>query len=385
MVVMGRAKFLAALSIGIGLMVPLLVAEVVLRFLPVQTGLQTLPVNDQNPVRRFAPNREFTFSREWNFKLVNKGRTNNFGFVNDQNYDSTARTPLVAVIGDSYVEAQMVPFRETLQGRLSQCVGSRGRVYSFAASGAPLSAYLAEASYARSKFRPDGIVVVIVGNDFDESLARYRTGPGSYYFREDSTGLVLHRTDYSPSLGRRILRQSALVRYLTLNLGGGVAKVKRVLQGQSMVDPQYVGNTAAAFTPERLQDSRQAVDEFLTLLPSHSGVDPAHTVLVIDAMRPAMYDEQGLREASGSFFDLMRRYVIEQGQRRGYEMVDMESRFLHRYALDGQRFESPSDHHWNGLGHEEAANAVAASKTFAKVFPGSCPTLVREGELVARP
>jgi hypothetical protein len=385
MVLMARTKFLAILSIGIGLLVPLVVAEAVLRFLPVQSGLQTLPVNDQNPVRRFTPNRDFVFSTEWDFKLVNKGRTNNFGFVNDQDYDSTARTPLLAVIGDSYVEAQMVPFGETLQGRLSHCVGSRGRVYSFAASGAPLSAYLAEASYARSKFRPDGIVVVIVGNDFDESLAQYRTGPGSYYFRQDSTGLVLHRTDYSPSLGRRILRQSALVRYLTLNLGGGVAKVKRVLQGQSLVDPQYVGNTAAAFTSERLQDSRKAVDEFLSLLPSHSGVDPGHTVLVIDAMRPAMYDERGLREASGSFFDLMRRYVIDRARQRGYEVVDMQSRFLHRYALDGQHFESSSDHHWNGLGHEEAAKAVAASKAFGQVFPGSCPTLVREAGLVARP
>jgi hypothetical protein len=39
--------------------------------------------------------------------------------VNDQVCDSTATTPLLAVIGDSYVEALMVAYRETLQGRLA--------------------------------------------------------------------------------------------------------------------------------------------------------------------------------------------------------------------------------------------------------------------------
>jgi hypothetical protein len=382
---MARRRLLVTLSVLIGVLTPLLAAEAVLRFLPVRTGLQTQPVNDQNPVRRFTPNRAFTFSKEWDFKLVNKGRTNNYGFVNDQDYDSAASTPLMAVIGDSYVEAQMVPFRETLQARLARCVGNGGRVYSFGAAGAPLSAYLAEAAFARSRFQPDGIVVVIVGNDFDESLAQYRTGPGSYFFREDSTGLVLQRTDYSPSLGRRVLRQSALVRYLTLNLGGGVDRVKRVLQGNSPGDLRYVGNTAAAFTPERLQGSRKAVNAFLNLLPSHSGIDPGRTVLVMDAMRPDMYTAEGLRAASGSFFDLMRRYLIDQAQQRGYEVVDMQSRFLHRYGLDGRRFESSSEPHWNGLGHEEAAIAVASSKAFGRIFPTRCPTLAREGELVARP
>jgi hypothetical protein len=382
---MTGTKVLASLSIGIGLLLPLLAAEAVLRLLPVQTGLQTLPVNDRNPIRRFTPHREFTYSKGWDFKLVNRGRTNNYGFINDQDYDATARTPLLAVIGDSYVEAQMVPFGETMQGRLSSCVGDKGRVYSFAASGAPLSAYLGEASYARARFRPDGIVVVIVGNDFDESLAQYQTGPGSYYFRQDSSGLVLERSDYSPKIARRVMRESALVRYLTLNLAGGVAKAKRLLQGKSLVDPEYVGNTAAAFSSRRLQDSRQAVDKFLTLLPTYSGVDPGQTVLVVDAMRPALYREADLKAASGSFFDLMRRYLIEHAEQRGYEVVDMQPRFIQRHARSGQRFEFSSDHHWNGLGHEEAASAVASSNAFRQLFPASCPSLAQEGQLVARP
>jgi hypothetical protein len=380
---MARTKLLAILAIGIGVLAPLLVAEAVLRFLPVRSGLQTLPVNEQDPVMRFAPNRPFTHSKGWDLKLVNHGRTNNFGFVNEYDYDSTARSPLLAVVGDSYVEALMVPSSETLHGRLSRCVDRGGRVYSFGVSGAPLSQYLAEARFARTKFRPDAMVVVIVGNDFD---ANFEVGPGTHYFKEESDRLVLQRDDYSPSLSRRLMRQSALVRYLTLNLSGGVARVKRLLRGAPPADSWYVGNTAASYTPERLEKSRKAVREFLITLPIYSGLAPDRTVLLVDGMRPDIYSEQGLKAATGSFFDVMRRYLIDEAEARGFEVIDMQPRFIQRHARDGSRFEYAADHHWNSRGHEEAAAAVASSKVFSRIFPATCLNFIaREGERVARP
>jgi hypothetical protein len=381
---MARTKLLATLSILIGLFTPLLLAEVALRFLPVRTPLETLPVNDRNPTMRFTPNREFTYSNGWNLSLVNRGRTNNYGFINNEDYDSTAHTPLLAVIGDSYVEALMVPFAETLQGRLARCVGRGGRVYSFGVSGTPLSQYLAEARYAKSNFRPGGIVVVIVGNDFDESLEG-KASEGAHYFRQEGNRLVLDRKDYSPSLGRRLLRKSALARYLTLNLAGGVTKMTRLLRGKRMVEQRYVGNTEAAFTPERLDESRRLTDEFLTLLPAYSGVVPGHTVLVVDGMRPGLYSADGLKAASGSYFDLMRRYLIERGARGGFQVVDMQPRFLRQHALDGSRFESASDHHWSGRGHAEAARAVAASSVFRQLFPGACSDPAQKDDRAPRP
>ena len=78
----------------------LLTAEVVLRFLPVASGMRTVPVTKQSPVFHFTPNRDFLFSRDWDMVLANRGRVNNAGFVNGQNYSRDDDLPLLAVVGE---------------------------------------------------------------------------------------------------------------------------------------------------------------------------------------------------------------------------------------------------------------------------------------------
>ena len=162
-----KDRLFAVLAVTGSIVVWLLGAEMVLRFLPVATGLWALPVNASQPVFRFTPNRDFLFSRDWNFSLVNHGHVNNDGFINDENYAETDPRPLLAVVGDSYVEAAMVPNGKTFYRRLAEKLKQNGRVYSFGASGAPLSQYLVWAQYAAQKYRPAGLAIVVVGNDFD--------------------------------------------------------------------------------------------------------------------------------------------------------------------------------------------------------------------------
>src|ERR1041385_12309 len=85
----------------------LLAAEVVLRFLPFSPGRRSRPVTAAEPVLHFAPNRPFTNSLGWTMHNVVHGRVNNAGFVNDKD-DVRDGPPLIAVIGDSFIEAQMV-------------------------------------------------------------------------------------------------------------------------------------------------------------------------------------------------------------------------------------------------------------------------------------
>ena len=134
-----RPLLLYLITICIGTFLPLFIAEGILQFLPVATGLHWEPVNETNPIVHFEPNRQFTYSQGWSLGLVQTRRTNNVGYVNDQDYLSTGPRPLIAVIGDLYVEAMMVAHRDTLQGRLEDQLADKARVYSFGASGAPLS------------------------------------------------------------------------------------------------------------------------------------------------------------------------------------------------------------------------------------------------------
>ena len=134
-----RLWIVRGIAVLTGLLVAVVCLELLLWTLPVHGGAHPLPVDDENPIHRYEPNRQFTWSRDFYFSIVNRVRINNFGFVSDFDYDPTATTPLLAVIGDSFVEAFMVPFPQTCAGRLAATLNDPARVYAFGTSRSPLS------------------------------------------------------------------------------------------------------------------------------------------------------------------------------------------------------------------------------------------------------
>ena len=363
-----KRLWFAIVSTLLGFIAPLLIVEIVLRFLPVNEGLRVLPVNQTNPILRFTPNRTSVWSKGWDFSLVNRVRTNNYGFVSNIDYDPLARSPLLAIIGDSYVEAAMVPYDKTSAARLAEKLRGLARVYTFASSGSPLSQYLAYAEYERDIFHPDSLVIVVVGNDFDESLMKYKNAPGFYYFVENSDDkLVLKRVDLEVTPFRKLVRASALGMYLTTNLNIENTLARLMSNQASSVEKStsFIGNTAATADPTRVADSQRAVDEFLRILPEMSGLDSTKIVLAVDGIRPDLYDSS-LESAQGSYFDVMRRYFMAGARAKGFEVIDMQQEFIDHYKKHGQRFEFPNDDHWNAVGHEVFANAVERSAVYLR-------------------
>jgi hypothetical protein len=356
-------------SIVVGFVVIALVLEVILRFLPVCDAQRRLPVNERDPIFRFEPNRTIRWSSGWNFSMTNTLRVNNDGFLSGIDYHADDPGRLLAVVGDSYVEALMVPYEETGQGRMQKALDGRGRVYAFAIRGSPLSQYLAMAEYARGKYRPDAMTVVIIGNDFDESLLAYKSEPGYHYFAEREDGsLELQRVDYTPGRTKALVRHSALARYLLINLElllvPSRLRDKLTARGSPTA---YVGSTPSAAGEERVARSKRGVDAFLEELPARSGLDKSRILLVVDGIRPHLYDPAMLESANGSFFDVMRRYFLDRANETGYEVIDMQPLFMAHFARFGRRFEYTNDDHWNPLGHElffEAMNGSAVMKRF---------------------
>lgn len=368
-----RNRVFAIVSVLIGLLIPLALAEIALRFLPVGGGLMAEAVDERHPVFHFTPNRQSIWSRDWKFSIVNSVRVNNIGYVNDQDYDATDTRPLCAVVGDSYVEALMVPYAETLHGRLA-ADAPQARIYSFAASGAPLSQYLVWARDAHERWHANALAIVVVGNDWDESLTAYKIDAGYHHYVVGPDGsLALRRFDYAPSWWRKLVRKSALGRYLFFNLQAPDRLKLFLRNGPAFLSaahaPQYVGNTAAAADAERLERSEAVIDTFLRDLVVFSGWSPNRVVFVVDGIRYPSNDPTVL----GSYFVQMRNYFMTAARAAGFEVVDMDQRFFARFRVDGKRFEFPTDAHWNALGHTIAAEALAASAVFSRCLQGTLP------------
>jgi hypothetical protein len=353
----GRGVLLNLTLLIASTMFCLMVAEAGLRFFPVMTGLHALPVSGDSPVFRFSPNRDFVFSRDWDFSMTNRGHVNNDGQVNNQDYRVSEYPPLVAVIGDSFVEAQMLPYAQTFHGLLAKLFEGKLRFYSFGASGAPLSQFLVWARYAVSKFKARALMINVVGSDFDQSRIEYKSSPGFWYYAPGAdSGLHLQLVEYHPGAMTALVRHSALLRYLALNLGV-VFKFDAIMNRFRPRDDSNAGFTLENPSPTRVAASKAAVDAFLRDL-GQIGLPAQCIAFTVDGFR---YPDRAEREA-GTFFDIMRRYFIERASTRGFEAIDLDPLFLARYQETAERFESPNDPHWNANGHRVAADALRSSR-----------------------
>lgn len=364
-------RFAVALAaFGLVFALPVLLAEGVLRFLPVFQGIFLQPVDAAHPVARMEPNRDFTYSARPSMTRPTRKHVNNDGFISDIDYDLGAATPLLAVIGDSFVEALMVPHDETVAGRLQQASGGAARVYSFAISGAPLSQYLVWAKYARDTYNADALAIVVVSNDFDESVIPYGGRHGYHFFSGDvdRCTMALTRIDLPPSRTRWLMRSSALAQYLVFN-----ANIT------SLINPAILTKLFAAFGKPATADSGQpplnaaagtsrdhrevaslcAIDSFFQMLPGMTGLPPERILFLVDGLREynSPDPDAGL---AGTYFGRMRSRFMDTARARGYGVADLHPTFRDRHRQDGTRFNFSDDGHWNGDGHQVAAEAIAA-------------------------
>ena len=356
-----RSILMACIAIIIGIIFSFLLIEGALWFFPVNESLRTSAVNDTNPVIRSDPNRTIIWSKFPDFSMVNTVRINNYGFTNNQDYSAEASSPLVAVIGDSFVEALMVPYEETGFGRMAEYLGEDTRVYSFGRSGAPLSQYLAYAKWVREKFHPKKMIFVIIGNDFDESLLKYKSSEGLHYFKENGDNLELVRVDYTPNPLARLIAHSKTAMYLLTNIQIQ-NQLKRLLAWFSATEADsFVGQTSASTASERLMDSRKAVDTFFKLLPEAAGLPAEDICFVVDGIRPNLYTPSELAKVRDSYFSILREYFIHQADKDKYLTIDMQPIFIENFKTQGQKFEFEKDGHWNGHGHDMFFQAVKKS------------------------
>ena len=361
--------FKIVLTLSLSSLLVILLAEIALRFLPVTLGIKGQLVTIEQPLLCFEPNSDFTYSVGPLLQGGNQGKINNYGLVNDIDYDANATSPLLAVVGDSYIEALLVPFEETLHGQLSR--SSSNRVYSFGVSGSPLSQYLGYCRYLRDHFKPSAIIINVVGNDFDESLFEYKNAPGYHYFHSDNNKELYnklvpnqkqtHLLGFIPteSYFATILRESRLMQYLYKNakIMSVINNAKIYLSGRNTKN-SYVGNTAAHHNESRSKKSKLAVDAFFRDLPVDSNLSSQDVIFTVDGLRQSIYEKSLRKSSLESYFGLMRKYFIERAQSLGYEVVDLDNVFMSEYEISKKNFEPAYDGHWNSYAHGIVAEEV---------------------------
>ena len=133
----------------------------------------------------------------------------------------------------------------------------------------------------------------------------------------------------------------------------------RYFQFQSLLkknaDSEFVANTSAVISEQRLKLSRGAVNLFLKQLKHIVGTKKVYFIL--DSDRQNLY----AREATApneNYFEIMRTYFISSTINSGFEVVDMKPIFEYHYREHRLKFEFESDNHWNELGHRLAAQSL---------------------------
>jgi hypothetical protein len=330
-------------------------AEGVIRYAPEQTGVFRVGDEIEAPYR------------------INEDGWNSG--ISDYREERTPGIGRIAVIGDSYVEAFVVPFDASFAELTQKDLGARGcpaEVYRFGISGAPFSQYLHVLEREVLDFRPDWVVVSLIHNDFTESFefkpGRYTSSFLKLSINGDRVKQEILPLPYDPS-SWDWLRFTATFRYLyyTEHLNFGLAR--DLIFGAA--PKKYQANIDVDATMRRLHTIRIATDYLIGRMAAVAKAHGVKLMFLMDGDRQAIYD--GATNEGQARPLAINRLVRELTTRHGVPFLDLHPHFARDWQQRRVRFEHVEDWHWNAAGHRLAADVLV------DFFAPRC------GDMTARP
>lgn len=271
-------------------------------------------------------------------------------------YDTrNVEKPLIAVIGDSFVEALQVDVDKNYPFLLRNRLNGDYEVFAFGVSGAPLSQYLHVSRYVNERFDPDILVFNVVHNDFAHSISSL--SPRYHYFLQvsiDDDGNVVETTprpNYSFAQyksWKRFCYRSALFRYLYFNLK--VKEIGRNLRGDE--DRRYEANIDTENTNRHREQIEKATRYVVNAIRREN--EDKRVVFVINAPRNIVYEGAGGESEVMWIHDMLDTLC----SRNEIELLDLTPFMVADYRVNGKRFDSEVDAHWNEYGHRFVADVL---------------------------
>ena len=277
-----------------------------------------------------------------------KWKINNFGWNSSVDYCPKKAKKRIAIFGDSYIEDFRTDIDKSYPSLLRNEIGNVYDVYSFGASGAPLSEYLNYSRYANYYFNPDILIFNVVHNDFDESVFQLCSKKHFLQLNITDTSIteITPIPNYSLSQFRwskRILRKSALFRYLYYNLE--VRHFINNLKIQSKDTVEYNANVDVFTVKKSIEIINFAVDYIIGKMREEN--PHKRIIFIIDAPRHDIYN-YNLKNSNVLFLhDILIKYCLKSNA----EFIDLSESMYEDYKKNHIKFNSEIDNHWDEYGH----------------------------------
>lgn len=279
-------------------------------------------------------------------------RINNFGWNSPVDYHTSRDENLIAIIGDSFIQAFEVDVEKSYPSLLREKVGHKYEVYSFGRGGYPLSQYLHVSRYVNRVFDPDILIFNLVHNDFDESIKELNQWKS--HMMQLSVDVDGTFTETVPSISDnhpinkrwvRIANKSALLRYLVRNLN--------ILNMRFFINEKnYEANIDVEQIGGELDLIWSATRYLLTKIKEEN--QGRRVVIVMDAPRNAIYENR-LQESKVRWMNEMVEVICAEIE---LEFLDLTAPMYNDYIKNHERFSFEMDGHWNEYGHRFVAKKV---------------------------
>jgi lysophospholipase L1-like esterase len=328
------------------LVVLFIILEVVFRFIVVASDPPRQFMDRENKIMRFDTTGKrdgvSTFGRFG--QQQGRWHVNDAGWLSDVEYHTKAERvkPLIAVIGDSYVEALQVDHDKNFVALLREALGDSFDVYAFGLSDTPLSGYLHLARYVDRVYDPDVLIVTLCYNDFDESVRELHFGPNFLQVSvRDSSVVEIQPVPRTYNRLKRFLFHFATMRYLYSLAPNFFHKLN-----WNTTRPSASNENIAA---DEVRGNRAVVSRATRyLLETLCRENSARKVYVIMAAPRSDIYRGTLETSSVRWLNDM---VADVMKNLPCVLIDQTEFFKNDYLRHGTKFESPYDAHWNEYGH----------------------------------
>lgn len=347
------------LFVLLGVLVALFATEAVLRFLPVSTATHTgyhLAPNILN----YPPRHTWRMATGWDLRNVQNLRSNNMGFAAE--HDFVPGSDAVALVGDSYVEASMLPLADRPAAQLERALGGGRQVYALGGPGSSLLDYAERVQWAYTTLGIRSFVVLMQPEDASQVVC----GSGNIHARCLLPGTLEPVIRRQPPSGwlKNVLRQSALAQYLNTQLKLKPAKLAEPRFWRTGAPAEKKPAPAARPSGERVPPAPELVaimDRALALyFQQTEPLQGARTVFVIDMNRSNL--KPGVNVADEGV------HVAQRLRERAQVVVQGEPLYRAHQQRSTLRLDmGPHDQHLNRIGvgllMEAAAVAMQSKPT----------------------